>query len=184
MNMRFIKILIVCGIVLLVIALSLSFAQRLETSKNVSCDSSKEIGLFRQIFPEGVIFEPFFDKDVLLCYRVLNCEKKLLGYVFQAKKFGYTSDIVTLVAMTPEGVIMRIKILSQKETYAIGSRVVEDETALNTSAGRFWFQDQFRGKKSMGLNATVEAVTGATITSRAVIDSISERAQEILLKVK
>lgn len=166
------------------LVLFLSFVERLGTSKDVAPDSLQEAEFSKEAFPEGVHFEPFFKKDVLLCYRVLGHEKKLLGYIFKVVKFGYTSDIVTLAAMTPEGVVARIKILSQKETYGIGSRVVEDEKASSVPFGRFWFQEQFRGKKIVELSSTVEAVTGATITSRAVIDSISERAQEILLEVK
>jgi electron transport complex protein RnfG len=184
MNSKLIKILIGCGIVLCAIALFLSFVQRLGSSEDAVSKSFKEQEFFKEVFPNGVIFEPVFEKDILSYYRVLSREKRLLGYVFQVKKWGYVSDIVTLVGMTSSGVITRIKILSQKETYGIGSRVVDDEKALNVSAGRFWFQDQFRGKTVNGLNSSIDAVTGATATSRAVIDSISERAQEILSKVK
>ena len=79
----------------------------------------------------------------------------------------------------PEGLIdaskkyhLSGKILSQNETPGLGARVAEPA-----------FTAAFGNKKASDL-AGVQAITGATISSHAVIDSVKKRAEEIKGMIK
>ena len=132
----------------------------------------------KEVFPQAAIFEAAKEGENVLCYKALDKGKNILGYVFKAQRKGYSSDIITLVGMDRAGKIIHIKILSQNETPGIGSRIAE------IARGGSWFQEQFSGKKIDELPTSVQAITGATISSRAVIDSIQERARVIMEKMK
>ena len=102
----------------------------------------------------------------LIFYKAKDAEGNLIAYVFIAGVYGYSSDIRTVVSMSPQGKIIEVKILEHKETPGIGSRITEDE-----------FLSQFKGKD---INEQFDAITGATISSSCMIDSIKEKALEVL----
>ena len=118
--------------------------------------------------------------------------KKVIGYAFIAEGKGYSSTIKTMVGITPEGEITGLKILSQQETPGLGARIEEvpsgktirDIFRRDVKKSRVdekpWFQKQFVGKKSEDIySEKMEAITGATISSKAVIDSVREKIDEI-----
>lgn len=101
----------------------------------------------------------------------------LVGYAFLAKGTGYSSDIETVVGVDTSGVITGIRVLSQKETPGLGSRIVE----AKPGEAEPWFQRQFKGKKADQVavkkdGGEITSITGATISSRAVANSIREGA--------
>lgn len=106
------------------------------------------------------------EKEGLIFYKAKDSQSNLLAYVFIAEARGYSSDIKIVVSMNPEAEIIAIKILEHQETPGIGSRVEENE-----------FLNQFKNK---GVDEQFDTITGATISSRAVIDSLKKKAQEIL----
>jgi RnfABCDGE-type electron transport complex G subunit len=149
----------------------------------------------RDVFPEAKIFEPVSIDDVVSYYRALDEKGAVMGYAFKASRRGYSSDIVTMVGMGEDGVIKKIKILSQNETPGLGTRVTEviqTETLWDVLLKKAklkekpepWFPAKFAGKKYDTLNSSVDAISGATITSEAVIASVQDRAGEIMEMVR
>ena len=128
----------------------------------------------KEVFPGAYSFKPVREKNEIIYYKALDRTGNILGFAFKASKRGYSSDIVTMVGMDANGVISRIKILQQNETPGIGAGITEKP----------WFQEQFSGKRVDRLNTSVNAVTGATISSKAVIDSVRQKALEIMEKVR
>ncbi len=115
-----------------------------------------------------------------VCYYLGYAHKDtthLVGYAFLAKGTGFSSDIETMVGVDTSGVITGIRVLSQKETPGLGSRIVEAKPGETEP----WFQRQFKGEKT-GQVAVKEdggeiiSITGATISSRVVANSIKEGA--------
>lgn len=120
------------------------------------------------------------------------------GYVFIAKKYGYSSIIETMVGMKADGTITGVRILSQNETPGLGAKIVEvvsDNTIAKALKGVFskqkepekklspYFTSQFVGlnvKRAELADEGIDAITGATISSRAVVDSIRSDGLEIL----
>lgn len=132
-------------------------------------------------------------------------QEEPVGYAFPVRGTGYSATIETMVGVSRQSKtgalkISGIKIISQQETPGLGSRVEEipaSRTLPDIIMGRKkeapeeepepWFQAQFRNKTPDELEINnIEGITGATITTEAVIDSITrgikELREEILAK--
>jgi electron transport complex protein RnfG len=135
---------------------------RIVAQAQVEEDSS-----LKEVFPEAAHFEAVKSGEEIIYYKAHDKDKRLLGAAFRASGKGYSSTIETMVGMLKDGTIKAIKILSQNETPGLGARVAEDS-----------FTSRFSNRGMQNLNE-VEAITGATISSRAVIDSVKKKAEEI-----
>ena len=110
-------------------------------------------------------FEAVKSGEDILYYRGMGNDGDLIGVAFKVSAKGYSSVIEVMVGMLKDGTITAIKVLSQNETPGLGTRVAEQD-----------FTGQFANKKDL---REVQAITGATISSRAVINSVDQKAQEI-----
>ncbi|MCX5695720.1 MAG: FMN-binding protein [Candidatus Omnitrophica bacterium] len=127
---------------------------------------------FKEVLPQASSFTPVEKDKVVLYYKAEDREGKLIGAVFKAVGKSHSSNIETLVGMLNDGTITAIKVLSQNETPGIGSRITESA-----------FTDQFRNIKDV---TNVQAITGASVSSYTVIESVRKKAEEIkeLLKTR
>jgi electron transport complex protein RnfG len=111
-------------------------------------------------------------------------KKEIAGYAFVAKVVGYSSTIETMVGVDTTGKIVGIKIMQQVETPGLGTKIEEVKHGQHSP----WFQQQFIGKLAAGVsvdkdNGKIVSVTGATISSRAVTNSISSGAQKLAVQL-
>lgn len=94
-------------------------------------------------------------------------------------KQGYAGDIRLLVGFLPNGSIYRAVVTSHKETPGLGSKMLPSESSFSS---QFDHQDpavfQLKVKKDGG---DVDAITAATITSRAYCDAMA-RAYRVFQK--
>ncbi len=103
------------------------------------------------------------------------------GYVFIARGKGYSSTIETMVGIDMDGKIIGAKILFQKETPGLGTRIEQ----IRHGETEPWFTRQFIGKtmvddiKVSKDGGNIDAITGATISSRAVTSSINRGLVEL-----
>lgn len=90
-----------------------------------------------------------------------------VGYVITANPSGFGGAVPTTVGIGSDGVITGIKVTTPSETPGLGARATEPE-----------FQDQFKGMSGeLKVNkdgGQVQAITSATITSRAVTSGVNE----------
>ena len=144
----------------------------------------------KEVFPEAVGFEPVREAGEILYYKAIGQDEKEIGYVFKASSRGYSSDIVTIAGLDLKGRITNIKVVYQNETPGLGTRiteVIQKETLWDVILKKVklgkppkpWFQEQFSGKDAFGLSQNIDAITGATISSRAVIESVQEKASRL-----
>lgn len=145
----------------------LSAVNALTKARIVAQAQDEEEVALREVMPGGEEFLPVKKGEEELYYKVNDKDGKFVGVAFKAYGDGYSSDIETMVGMRPDGTITNIKILNQNETPGLGTRVTESS-----------FTGQFSNKNIQNLNE-VQAITGATISSGAVIDSIKEKAKKI-----
>lgn len=108
-----------------------------------------------------------------------------VGYTIKTTPSGYGGPIEILTGISSDGVIQGITILSQNETPGLGAKSTEAA-----------FQDQFHDKDAAkevtvikGGNAEgnqIQAITGATITSTAVVNGVntSEKVFKAMQEVK
>lgn len=121
----------------------------------------------KEVLPQAISFEPVKSAEEILYYKGYNKEKKAVGIVFKAIAKGYSSTIETLVGVSNQGKITAIKVINQNETPGLGTRVAEKT-----------FTSQFTDKGAADI-PKVSAISGATISSSAVIKSVKEKLEEI-----
>ena len=88
------------------------------------------------------------------------------GAVITASGKGYGGDVVVMVAFGPDDTIKQIKVTEQAETKGIGSNVVSSEEYWANYAG-------VSAEKALVLNQDVNAYSGATISSKAVLSAVN-----------
>ena len=106
------------------------------------------------------------EEEDLTFYQARDAKGNLIAYVFITKSYGYSSEIRAVVGLSPQGRIIQVAIIEQKETPGIGSRIIDDE-----------FLSQFSNQH---INQQFDTITGATISSSSLIDSIKEKALEVI----
>lgn len=144
----------------------------LTTPKIIAQAQAEEELSLKEVLPEAERFEPVKTAEEVLYYKAYNKEGKFIGAAFSISAKGYSSTVTTMAGMLKDGTITTIKILDQGETPGLGARIIE--------AG---FTGQFSKKKIEDLGS-VQAITGATISSKAVIDSVRKKAEEIGALIK
>ena len=102
---------------------------------------------------------------------VTNVYASEAGYAVQVKPSGFDGEIDMMVGVGKDGKVLGISIISHTETAGLGAVAAAD------NARGEGFRNQFIGMDgSLAVSkdgGTVDAITGATITSRAICDGIS-----------
>jgi electron transport complex protein RnfG len=98
-----------------------------------------------------------------------------MGYAFLARGPGYSSTIETIVGIDTTGKVLGMKILYQSETPGLGTKLQE----VKYGEKEAWYPRQYLGKAAGVLavdkdGGEIRAITGATVSSRAVTRSINE----------
>jgi len=171
------------GIILLLIcfcaSMVLSITYKFTRSRIEAQAITEEKSALDDIFPEASDFGE--EKLAGEAYYVARKDNKVLGYIIKAKAKGYASTINMLVGFDVKGVIKGIKILSQEETPGLGAKINE----VRYGEHKPWFLKQFEGRKAQELDLkNIEAVTGATISSKAMLDGVKKAVSEFISALK
>ena len=137
-----------------------------------------ELDSLSSVFPTASKFEKKEGSQAY--YEAYTTEGTLAGFVLVLNAKGYAGNIAGLVGIDKAGIIQGVKFLDNKETPGLGANIVES-----------WFTNQFKGKSATDLEITKQkddkkiiALTGATISSKAVTDEIKSKAIEFLKNIK
>ena len=84
--------------------------------------------------------------------------------VFSMSVGGYSEGTTFLVAIDDQGMVVNYKGMSNGDTKGLGSKVLDDETFINGLIGH-------------DASGELDTISGATISSKAVVDGINEAAQ-------
>ncbi len=155
----------ILGIICIVAAGLLAGVNSLTKPRILAQALAEESAGLKEVLPEADKFEVVKEKEEIRYYKGYDKNGKFVGVAFKAVGKGYSSTIETLAGMLKDGKIVAIKILSQNETPGLGSRISDSS-----------FINQFNGINDL---LRVEAITGATISSRAVILSVEKKALEV-----
>lgn len=121
---------------------------------------------------EAIVGEPKFITKVYQGNTAEDGTGDVLGYAFQLETTeGYGDAIKIMVAFKADNTISGIDVVSHTETPGLGAKADEPK-----------FKDQFMGKEVSELMVTkggsnpqdIDAISGATITSRAVTNAVNE----------
>jgi len=111
-------------------------------------------------------------------YFVAKKGDTVIGYIIQSFGKGYSSYINTFIAVDKDFKVLRINILGHAETPGLGDEIESDN-----------FKKQFNGKDQEHLKVVktdtteyVQALSGATISSRAVTEDAVRNGVAFLMK--
>jgi len=127
------------------------------------------------------------DGDTLYFYRAWT-NGKVTGIAVESYTYaGFSGLIKVMVGFLPDGTLNNIAVLEHAETPGLGDKM-EKEKSFDKATGESW-TTQFEGKDPRNFslmvkqdNGDVDAITAATITSRAFCDAV-QRAYDGLLVV-
>jgi electron transport complex protein RnfG len=110
-------------------------------------------------------------------YFVARKGDDIMGYIVQSYGKGYSSYINTLIAVDTDFIVRKINILGHAETPGLGDEI-ETES----------FKIQFSGKGpdhlkvlKTGTTEDIQAISGATISSRAVAEDAVKSGVDFLI---
>jgi electron transport complex protein RnfG len=127
------------------------------------------------VVPDAVKFEEKeFDGETY--YEGIRSDGEKAGSVILAAPRGYGGPIKITIGVNIDGSVSAVAItkLDQQETPGLGTKVVKPK-----------FLDQFKGKKAEQIKVKqdggeIDAITAATITSRAAADGIREKLEKFI----
>ncbi len=117
---------------------------------------------FVQVSADPPIFQAFTNKDGA---------RQLIGYVGLGSAPGYDGKILSAVVSDPQGNILGVTVLDNTETFT-WMRKVERAGYIEEFAGR-------RVDDALVLGQDIDAVSGATFTSRGIADGVRQAAHAI-----
>ncbi len=122
----------------------------------------------KEVLPQAATFDSIMTLNSENVYRGKNDEGKTIGYTMVAALYGYSSNVKTMVGLNSDLQINKIKVIDQKETPGLGANCEQDAFQKQFMG---FFLDSLKVDKDGG---KIESITGATITSRAVTNSIEK----------
>ncbi|MFH1553121.1 MAG: RnfABCDGE type electron transport complex subunit G [Candidatus Omnitrophota bacterium] len=141
---------------------------------NVSKETESAI---KNIFPEADQIKSFKEKDV---YQVLDKSGKLLGYAFVAEGNGY-QGLIKLIVGVDSGVskMQGMEVLESQETPGLGAEIASKDFRAQFEGLALDHPIEYVKNQKPDQPYQIEAITGATISSRAVVTLLNERIEEI-----
>lgn len=157
----------ILGVICVLTAGLLAFINALTQPRIIAQALERERRTLLEVLPQAGRFSPVKSSDgAILYYKAYDLDNNIVGFALKASGKGYSSIIETMVGITRDGKISAIKILSQSETPGLGNRI--------SGAA---FTSQFKNKNSLDI-VQVQAIAGATISSKAIIESIKAKLKE------
>ncbi len=150
-------------------------------------DANKKKDTEEAIFkvqPEAKRFEKLNIKD-LEVYKVYNDSGKALGYAMPYEGNGFQGKIRLMLGIKEDlNEMTGLEILEQSETPGLGAKIVDDDfrsqfIKLITQPEITWIKGQKPEKKHQ-----IQTITGATISSKAVVAILNEGIKKLSDNVK
>ena len=174
------------GIILLVItavaATLLAVANNVTVDLIAAAQEKANNEALKEVLPQAESFIPLdreeFDeilveyKNVIDIYVGKNTADEIMGYAIKTISSGYGGDIEVVTGFSLDSKITGMKVVSHSETPGLGENATKPQ-----------FQNQFLGKstaskisvaKSAPKDNEIQAIAGATITSKSVSNAVNE----------
>lgn len=145
---------------------------------------NKKLNAIKQVVPDftnnpndEMFLLPTGEGDSLEVYPAKK-DNEIIGYAVNTyTNRGFSGNITLMAGFRPDGTIINVTVLEHKETPGLGTKMAEPE-----------FKDQFNNKNPADFRLSVkkdggpvDAITAATISSRAFCDAV-QRAYNTLQK--
>jgi Na+-translocating ferredoxin:NAD+ oxidoreductase subunit G len=170
----------ILGIICLAATLVLAVTYEVTKPKIEAELKTEEQAALKNIVPSADSFEAKSIGDIE--YFDALKDGALVGYCIKVTAAGYSGYMRIIVGVDTNGIIKGVNILEHQETPGLGSKINE----VKPGDTEPYFLRQFKGKqaRTVAVKKDIDAITGATISSKAVTDAINRTVSEFLLKVK
>ncbi len=168
------KMVVVLGVICVLAGGLLAVVNRVTKDPIAAAMREEKMKAMRVVLPD-------YDNDPMTCtntviengktwvFHVATKDGKFTGAAFEAASDqGYSGTIRIMVGVKADDTIQGLEILQQTETPGLGARIAESS-----------FRDQFRSRNILNTNwkvkkdgGDIDAITGATISPRAVLDAL------------
>ena len=149
----------------------------------VSNAQSYHLQLMQTILPGATEFtnEPYAGEDA----NIRSVHKADIGFVVETVTYGYAGEITMLVGVNNAGKVTGLVVEKAHETFGLGGKALTDHVFLSqflNKTGSFEVAtsgaDAFSGatteaEVAEGEATPVDAITGATVTSKAVVRCVN-----------
>ena len=139
--------------------------------------------LMQTLLPGAVEFtnEPYAGEDA----NIRSVHKSDIGFVVETVTYGYAGNINMLVGVNNAGKVTGVVVSKANETFGLGGKALTDHVFLSqflNKTGSFEVAthgaDAFSGataetEVAEGEAVSVDAITGATVTSKAVVRCVN-----------
>ena len=137
-----------------------------------------------EIFPEG---KKYTDESIKgeSVFKVIDEKGKLLGYAFVASGNGYQGTITMMAGIKPDlKTLVGIEILDSQETPGLGQEIATDKFKTQFDNLTVLPEIEYVKNAKPTKPNEIEAITGATISSRAVVSILNDEIENIKGKLK
>ena len=139
--------------------------------------------LMQTLLPGSETFEvePYAGEDA----NIRSVHKSDIGFVVETSTYGYAGEITMLVGVNNAGKVTGVVVQKAHETFGLGGKALTDHVFLSqflNKTGSFEVattgEDAFSGATAEAETAEgeaigVDAITGATVTSKAVVRCVN-----------
>ena len=137
----------------------------------------EHLWLMKTLLPgsESFVLEPYAGEDA----NIRSVHKADNGFVIETVTYGYADEITMFIGVNLEGKVTGLVVYDAHETYGLGSKALTDHVFLAqflnqdgsfavATSGADAFSGATGTTEAAGEEIEVDAITGATVTSKAV----------------
>lgn len=149
---------------------ALGFANSMTAPVIAKNDLEAEKATLKVIYPDGTfeVVEKNVNKTIEKVFKV-----KGKGYIFKMKVAGYKDGTSFLVALKEDGSVDDYVAISNGDTKDIGTKVADEA-----------FRTSLKGQNALNGDILNDTITGATVSSKPVVEGIAEAAKYQAEKLK
>ena len=123
-----------------------------------------------EVLPEAESFEDTKEENVVAAY-IGKKDGETVGYCLKVEPSGFGGAVSMIVGINTEGVVTGVKITSMTETPGLGAKA-SDESWLGQFVGKNG--DISVVKTGNAKDNQINAISGATVTSKAVAKGVND----------
>jgi electron transport complex protein RnfG len=172
----FINMVVSLFVITIISGFSLGYVNELTVGPIAKGKIERKVVALKKVLPafdnnpveQVIMLKSEFAKDSVEVYPAFKNGEFVGAAVIGATEKGFSGLVKIMVGFKPDGTIQNIEVLEQKETPGLGTKMKEES-----------FVAQFRDKNPSSFNVkpikdqgNVDALTGATISTRAFGDAV------------
>ena len=167
----FANMVIVLTVITIIAAACLGAMNNATAEPIAASKKAKQEAAIKAVLPEFTSVDEAAIVNDQKVFRAYDANGELVGIAVETKELGFGGDVTTMVGFDANGSIVDYSLLAHAETPGLGSKLVD------------WFKvkSDIRGANSENIPLKVskdggnyDAITAATISSRAFLNSINK----------